>query len=171
MTVSQTFVMTAPTFHAIEFRPAPPDHPVSGSVRLELHDLTGHGDRVVRAVDVPAATVAAAPTYRFEFEPVNGSKDAPYRFDVTSPAPTGLTLWATRGEGYPEGALAINDISRWADLAFEVDAPVPTRWSAIVELPFPRNYAVAGALVAEWLLVGVAFVLIARAFARQVACA
>lgn len=155
--LSQTFQMTADGFHAIELSAAAVGTPVIGTIRLELHDLTGHGDALLGAADVSASDLVRAPSYRFEFLPIPTSKNTPYRVDVVSSDTQnaeGVALWATKGERYAGGAMLINDIPRWADLAFKTYAPAPSRWRALMNMPSPRRQIVVTAIGANWILLG-----------------
>lgn len=163
MTVSQIFEMTGNGLQGVRLSPTAVGQ-VSGNVRLELHDLTGHGDTLIRSATVPAASLVRSPTYLFEFPPIGDSKDRPYRLDVVSEdasGPHGVALQATRGAGYGGGAMVINDIGRWADLAFEVDAPAPSGLRALVGAGAgwraARGVVVVVLFAVIWALLGVLF--------------
>lgn len=129
--LAQTFTMTANGLHAIDVQGASMGATVSGLVRLELYDITREaGPRpLVRVVEIPAADLVAARSYRFEFPPILDSQDRVYRLDFVSsetrPA-RGVGLVATKGDRYAGGALVINGAVRWADIAFRTHAPAPS---------------------------------------------
>jgi hypothetical protein len=119
----------------------------------------------VHAADVKAADLIRASTFRFEFQPIIDSKNTPYRFDLTSSAENeaeGVALWATRGDRYGDGAMHVNDVPRWADLAFETFAPTPSRWRMLSVLPSPRGNVAVTAFAIGWLVLGVMFRILSR---------
>ena len=167
-TVSQTFTMTADGLGAVEVRPDVMGGAVSGWIEFEL---TEEGSGVTRRGGVAAASLVPATPYRFEFAPINDSKDARFRLDLRSSetAPViGLAVWATKGERYADGALQINGRDRWADLAFRTSAPAGRSiWDRLIEMDPPppgisSRIVILSALAAYMLISG--FVL--RAFAR-----
>ena len=170
LTVSQTFVMNADEFHAIEISAAPTGESISGDVRFDLYDVTDR--RLVRRAEAPAAAVVMGEAYRFEFPPIaKESRDHVYRLDVlASPSrpAQGVALRATRGEGYGGGALFINERERWADLTFATFARGGrSPWRRLTDAssePSGRFLApvVITALVGYWIALG--FVL--RAWSR-----
>jgi hypothetical protein len=119
--ISQTLTMVADQFHAIEISAFQVGEAVSGNVEFALYDVTD-GGRLLRRAEVPAADVVRMPVFRFEFAPIpKETVDQIYRLDVrASPAhpARGIALLATKGEGYDEGTLSINERERWADLTF-----------------------------------------------------
>ena len=122
--VAQRFKMKTGGLRAVTIQPAVVGSP-EGRVRLELRSMTPHAARVFRSAEVSAAELARTDTYRFEFAPIPDSRDVFYQLAVVSSpdAPSrGVALRATRGERLAGGALFINDVERWADLAFETDA-------------------------------------------------
>jgi len=159
--LSQTFDMTADGLRAVEFS-AVAIGQVSGEIRLELHDITGHEDRLIRSADVGAADVVGVEPYRFDFSPVADSKDRVFRLDLTassaSPA-EGVAVWATKGERYSGGTMLVNDNPRWADMAFRVYAQVPTGLQLLAARSLgsgsSRGQVVLGALTASWIALGV----------------
>lgn len=155
--LGQTFTMTGNGLHAIELSPAVVGGVVSGDVRFELYELRDNQTIPVRVAEVLAEEVVRGPSYRFEFAPIPDSRDRTYRLDVVSAPATGVAFWATRGEGYADGSMHANRRERWADLAFQVDAPAPSIWAALMTLrntsPL-RAYVAMAALAAVWLLVG-----------------
>jgi hypothetical protein len=158
MTVSQTFLMTADGLHAVEIVPARVDADVAGRIVLQLHE---QGSDVVRSAEVSGAEFTSAPSYRFEFEPIDDSRDATYRLDVlssdSSPA-RGIALWATKGDR-AEGTMLINGRERWADLAFRTFAPAGrSGWQRLTGVaganPDARGAIVLGFLAAYWIVLG-----------------
>ena len=156
--IGQTFEMTADGLSAIEFSAVAVAPRVSGDVRIELHDLTGHGDRVVHTAVVPASDLVRARSYRFEFPPVPESGQTLYGLRLAAQGGTGVALVATRGERYLPGAMSINDMPRWADLAFRTYAPAPSRWEMLVAMGassrLARGWVIVGLLAVTWVLVG-----------------
>jgi hypothetical protein len=132
MTVAQRFAMTADGLHGIEISAAALGK-VSGRLRLDLHE---EGSGVVRSMDVPADRLVALPSFRFAFEPIEDSKDAIYRIEITSPEsdpPTGVALLATKGRR-AAGTLLINARERWGGLAFTTLAPgAKSAWQRLWE--------------------------------------
>ena len=120
----------------------------------------------MRQGDLPVARASSSSSYTVEFEPIEDSKDSVYRFDLASspsePA-SGIAVWATKGDGYPDGAMQINGRDRWGDLAFKALAPGAgppgTRLTAM-QSPPPgvSSRAVDSAALAAYLLMS-AFVL------------
>jgi hypothetical protein len=132
--ITQNFRMNARNLTGVEVYAAAVG-PVEGSLHLEVADLTA-GPGIVRSADVPAADVVRSGSYLFEFEPIERSRDHRFRLDITSsPASParGVALWATKGPRLPESNLYINDVRRWADLAFQTHAPTPGRFQALLE--------------------------------------
>jgi hypothetical protein len=163
--VSQTFVMTADGFHAVELHASALGEAVAGRVRFELLE---EGSGVVRSGELEASDLLSTSSYLLEFEPIDDSKDSIYRLDLTS-SPTSpvsdVGVWATKGARYPRGSLQINERERWADLAFETFAPAGrSTWDRLMAMKAPppgvsRTVVILGALAAYWLASG--FVLFA----------
>lgn len=167
--VSQTFAMTADGLHGVEFRPETVGNVTSGTLTYEL---TEAGSGVVRHGELPVARVVASSLYTVEFEPIEDSKDSMYRFDLASspsdPA-RGIAVWATKGEGYADGALQINGRDRWGDLAFKALSPGGrTVWDRLMAMQSPppgvSSRTVIFAALAAYMLMS-AFVL--RAVSRM----
>jgi hypothetical protein len=136
--VSQTFAMTSDGLHGFEFEPEALGGAPSGRLTYELME-TGSG--VVRQGELPVARVLSSSSYTVEFEPIEDSKDAVYRFDLTSsrsePA-IGIAVWATKGDRYPDGVMQINGRDRWGDLAFKVLAPGgQSAWTRLLAMQSP----------------------------------
>lgn len=169
MPLAQTFEMTADGLQAIEFYATPTRERVSGDIRLELWDVTGGPDRLVRSAEVEAADLVSAFSYRFEFPPVLDSNNRIYRLDLitsgASPA-QGVALLATKGERYAGGTLLVNGMIRWADLAFETYAPAPSGLALLLatgrSVP-SRGHFVLAAFAANWIALGV----LLHAFSRM----
>ena len=171
VTISQTFIMTADEFYAVEVSAMPVIEPVSGVVEFALYDVTD-GGRLARRADVPAADLVRKSLYRFEFAPVpRESTDQIYRLDVrASPShpAQGVALWATKGEGYGGGSLFINERERWADLTFATFARGGrSAWRRVMDASSARlgvHFAqvVVVALIGYWLALG----LVLRAWLR-----
>ena len=158
MTVSQTFAMTADGLYAIEMAPARGEDAVAGRLRLELHE---EGSDLVRSTEVSAATFMSGSSYRFEFDPIEDSRDAVFRLDLFSSASSpakGIAVWATKGER-SEGTLLINGRERWADLAFRTFAPGGrSAWRRLLDVASVREHyrgaIVFGLLAAYWGVLG-----------------
>ena len=171
VTISQTFVITADEFYAVEVSAMPVNEAVSGDVEFSLYDVTD-GGRLARRADVPAADVVRESLYRFEFAPVpKESTDQAYRLDVrASPShpAQGVAFWATKGEGYGGGSLFINERERWADLTFVTFARgARSAWRRLMDASSARLGAhfakvVVVALIGYWLALG----LVLRAWLR-----
>jgi hypothetical protein len=167
-TMSQTFVMTADGFHAVEVVPIATGR-VSGSLRFDLSDITD-GVRPIHSVSVPAATLVDRGAYRMDFSAIEDSGGQTYRLDISADgnAPArGVAFVATKGVRYRGGTLWFNDRERWADLAFRTFAPdarssgtLLTAGSAGV-----TGFIVLGLLIAYWLLFGLALQALFRAYA------
>src|SRR5262245_13157868 len=67
--VSQSFQMTGPQLQGFDFQPATVG-PASGDIALELHDITGHGDELLRGGHVRADQLVQVSRYRFTFAPI-----------------------------------------------------------------------------------------------------
>jgi hypothetical protein len=166
--VSQTFAMTADGLNAVQFQPEAVGDAPSGTLTYELTE-TGSG--VVRHGEIPVARALSSSPFTVEFEPIDDSKDAVYRFDLASspsqPA-NGIAVWATKGGRYPAGTLQINGRDRWADLAFKALAPgVQSDWERLVSMQSPppgisSRTAILAALAVYLLMCG----LVLRAFSR-----
>ena len=166
--VSQTFSMTADGLHGVEVHAEAVGEAPSG---ILTYELTETGSGVVRQGEIPVARALTSSAFTVEFEPIEDSKDAVYRFDLSSsqsePA-NGIAVWATKGDRYPDGALQINGRDRWADLAFKALAPgAQSDWERLVSMQSPppgisSRTAILAALAVYMLMCG--FVL--RAFSR-----
>jgi hypothetical protein len=161
LAVSQTFAMTADGLHGVEFLPAVVGDAPSGTLTYELIEA---GSGVVRRGNIPVARAVAAPSaFMVEFEAIEDSKDAVYRFNLSSspsePA-SGIAVWATKGDRYPGGTLQINGRDRWADLAFRAVAPgAKSDWERLVSMQSPppgvsSRTAIVAALAVYLLMCG-----------------
>lgn len=157
--LGQTFSMPGDGLYAIEVLPVAVGDRVSGSVRFLLYDVTeGHQTRV-RVAKVAADSLIQAPSYRFEFPPIEDSADHSYQLDIASASAADVAFWATKGERYAAGSLRINNQDRWADLGFQTHAPAPSIWNLLMQLwdDHPaRGGVVVGAFGSIWLLLGFA---------------
>lgn len=167
--LSQTFEMSADGLRAVEFSPVGVGQ-VSGEIRMELHDITGRDDRLMRTTDVSAADVVGVESYRFEFSPVLDSKNRIYQLDLTAPdarPAEGVAVWATKGERYAGGSMLVNGVPRWADMAFKAHAPAPSGLQLLTAgaagSGLSRGHVVLAALAASWIALGVFL----RAFTRM----
>jgi hypothetical protein len=148
-TVGQRFRMDADDLSGFELH-ASAVRPVEGAFRLRLRDVTD--GKIERIADVPASDLAGDDSYVFRFTPFQFSKDHEFRFDI-APSPgnsgRGVALWATKGNRLDEGSLLINEVPRWASLAFKThtsaERPIralltnsesrrPPRWLALIGL-------------------------------------
>lgn len=127
-------------------------------ILLQLHE---QGSAVVRSAQVSVSEFTSAPSYRFEFDPIEDSRDAVYCLDVlssdSSPA-TGIALLATKG-GRAQGTMLINGRERWADLAFRTFAPAGrSAWRRLTDTAGVggrfRGAVVLGFLDAYWIVLG-----------------
>ena len=159
--LSQTFEMTTDGLRAVEVWPIVVGR-VSGEILMELLDVTGNDDRLIRISSVRAADVAGADPYRFEFTPVPDSEDRVYQLDVTAsganPA-AGIAVWATKGERYAGGSMLVNGVPRWADMAFKAHAPAPSGLQLLTAgaagSGLSRGHVVLAAIAASWIALGV----------------
>jgi hypothetical protein len=164
LTVSQTFTMPVAGLNAVAITAVPAGPHVSGLIELALVDLEASGV-VERHAVVPAAALLEADSYRFEFAPIPRSMGKAYRLDVAAsgddPA-TGVALVATKGDRYAGGTMLANGRPRWADLAFETDAPVAR--SSLESLLEPeeswsaglRDRVILAAVLGYWIAFGAA---------------
>ncbi len=155
--LGQTFTMTADGLHAIEVLPVVPAGRVTGDVRFELYEVRDARLIPARIAEVLAEEVLRGPSYRFEFAPIQDSKDRSYRFDLIPSPAEGVAFRATRGERYAGGRMHANGRERWADLAFRTYAPAPSIWGRVMALGRTnpvRAYTAAAALIVTWLLLG-----------------
>lgn len=159
--LGQTFTMTADGLRGIEVFPVAVDGTSSGEVRFELYELYDAGDDsrviLVRSAEVPVRDLLRSPSFTFSFEPIVASRNGMYRLDFVPVAAEGIAFWATKGARYEEGHMEINGVTRWADLAFRADAPVPSIWALLMtlrETHAARAYVVLVAFPAILLLVG-----------------
>jgi len=161
ITVSQTFLMTADGLEAVEIAATAAGPEATGTVRLDLYDVTD-GVNFVHGVEVPAAELVNASVYRFTLPPIDDSNGQRYRIDVrtVSPAPAGVSVWATKGDRYSEGMMLINDRERWADLGFATFAPAGrSSWNRLTspeegDPTRSRAHVAIGALAAYWAALG-----------------
>jgi hypothetical protein len=161
--IGQTFRMNADGLEGIVVR-ASAVGDVRGSVVLRLLDEEG---AILRDATVPAAALVRDEAYDFRFSPIDDSNGRWFRLDVASssadPA-AGVALWATKGERLERGAsLRINDVPRWASLAFETRAPRRTPlWSALTspDPARPPQWLWVVGVVACWLAVRAVLVLV-----------
>jgi hypothetical protein len=136
--VAQTFVVGAGGLHAvtIEARPFGPD--TAGAVEFALTDI-GRADarrasvarprddasRPVARLVASAREVVAEERFRFEFPPVEDSKDRQYLLEIKAldaPAGRGIGVWATREQAYEGGILLVDGREQWGDLVFAAHA-------------------------------------------------
>jgi hypothetical protein len=132
--IAQTFRMNARNMNAVEIYAAAVG-PVDGKLHLKVTDLTADPN-VVRSADVAAADVARRGSYLFAFESIERSRNHQFRLDITSSSDSparGVAFWATKGARLPEATLYINDVRRWADLAFQTYAPMPAQFQALLQ--------------------------------------
>ncbi|MBM3819639.1 MAG: hypothetical protein FJW14_11605 [Acidimicrobiia bacterium] len=157
-TIGQEFVMTRNGLNAIDFYPVTTGTP-SGEIVVSLVDITEGSRRgVVRHGSMRAADLAVESWSRFDFTPIDDSRNRRYRFDVTANGYSGLALIATKGDHYSAGPLTFNGTSRWADLAFRTSVPTMPIWEALWT---GRTSAGAGGrfiivlITLHWILTGV----------------
>lgn len=161
MRLGQTFTMTADGLRAIEVFPVPVGGRVSGNVRFDLYEVydlgSEHRATLVRSAEIPAEELVKASSYRFEFAPIVDSEDRTYRLDFTASPGESIAFWATKGKRYDRGTMHANGRDRWADLAFQVDAPAPSVWGGLMTLretnPVRASLVIA-AFLALWFLLG-----------------
>ena len=120
--LAQLFIMDGLDLSGIELR-ATAVGPVSGSLVFTLRDIdTGHEV----SAHVAAEDLVRAESYVFSFPPIQLSSDHEFRLDV-APSPgtarSGVAFWATKGARLNYGGLLINDMPRWASLAFRTRTP------------------------------------------------
>jgi hypothetical protein len=154
--ISQTFQMTGRGLRAVEFQPTAIG-PVSGVVRIELHDVTAHDDTLLQAVDVRAADLVRTQRYQFDFPPIANSSARTYQLDLTSPESSpahGIAVWATKGTRYSGGTMLIDGEPRWADLAFRAEAPAPSTWDLLRRTDALTRDVVFAAGGVAWLALG-----------------
>ena len=170
--IAQRFSMNRPGLKAIEFHPAPYGTAMSGEIRFTLFDTTDSDDgMVVRTGLIAAVALAARPSFRFEFEPIAGSRHRKYRFQIEATTMhSGVALVATRmPKRYPSEALTVNGRDRWAALLFQTDAVNPTIWSTLwngrTDSRMPGKLLLA-LLAVSWLFMGLLFRVLAGATPR-----
>jgi hypothetical protein len=118
--VGQRFAMTRPGLDAIELRPVAVGEP-RGAIEVVLRVADTEG--IARRGSVAAAALARGERYRWQFTPLTDSAGRRYDLELTAPGgPSGIALWATRGERLEDAALTLNGRERWADLAFQAHA-------------------------------------------------
>jgi hypothetical protein len=181
MQFAQTFEMNANGLRAVEFYPALTDAPMVGNIKLALVDITERQEQIVGTALLSTSMVGQAPVYRFEFPVLENSLNHRYRLEVASDSPSsaasadesatgdpsrGLALWATKGDSYERGAMFANGRERWADLAFRTVAPTSSVWEVFSTPSSPagglRRALLLGALVLDWLTVGLLLHLMSR---------
>lgn len=136
--VSQTFGVMAGGLSAVTISAEPFDATVDGDVVFTLTEIgqarpagavadvpEGFTPRQVAHVVKPAREVVASSTYTLSFQPVEESHGKQYRLEIQAPttaAGQGIALWASRGQAYLGGVLAVNGKEQWGDLVFSAHA-------------------------------------------------
>ena len=157
--IGQGFRMNADGLTAVEVRTTAVGL-VRGRVRFELRLDDDPARPAIRSGEVEAASLVQGDSYRFDFAPVADSRNAQYRFDLSSSQEEpsrGVALWATRGDSYPDGALVVNGTERWADLAFRTYSRTPPpHWVSpwLERAQQGRVQLALGALALSWVLLG-----------------
>jgi hypothetical protein len=161
--LAQTFTMTADGLESIDVSPVSVSRP-NGNIRFDLYEVQADGDDSETAIHtqiVAAEDLVRAYPYRFSFPRVPNSKNRGYRFDLAADSESGVTFLGTRGEGYASGHMLANGVVRWADLVFDVRAPIESYWDLLMALrrSHPvRAYLVLGGILLIWLLLRVLLV-------------
>ncbi len=156
--VSQTLRLGARGFNRVVVHPRAAGDRAAGQIVFELRELIRFGpERPVFRLIRPAEDVLRESSFVWDFPPIDISSGRRYRLEIRSPIARpgeGITLLATREEGYPEGALFLDGREQWGDLVFETSASGGTAFGNL-ELTL-ANQPVA--LRSRWLL-GLALVI------------
>jgi hypothetical protein len=139
---------------AIELRASAVGTP-RGKVWIDLRGGKTAEGVVVRSTEVAAADLVRSEVYRFEFPPINSSKNMQFVLEVTSApyAPAGgVALWSTKGEGNPEDVLLFNGAERFADLVYQTDVFIPP---TVIRPLRPAIWIALAALAVGWIAVAV----------------
>ncbi len=137
--VSQTLTLWAAGFERVVLFPAPFSDVARGEVVFELKELVQLNamqstERPIFRLVRPAEEVLQASAFALDLPPIEGSRGRRYRIEVRMPtarAGEGITLLATKEEGYPPGALFVNGREQWGDLVFETSATGATAFGQL----------------------------------------
>ena len=170
--VEQRFLVKANGFSSITIHPRPASTSPTGTVVLELRDVTdGPEGGAVKRISTPlvALTQAESLTMRFPPQP---SLDRDYVLKVSvegSSDGQGIGLLASRGEGYRGTILQIDGgQARWGDLIFETTVDKATSNFGSIASQLAQGGVLAPRVVLLVVLLGkyAALFLVIRACAR-----
>ena len=121
--VEQRFLVKANGLSSVTIHPRPASPSPTGTVVLELRDVTDGRDRgVVQRISTPLVALAQSESFTMHFPP-QPSLHRDYALEVSVEGGSdgqGIGLLASRGEGYQGARLFVdNGRARWGDLIFE----------------------------------------------------
>jgi hypothetical protein len=122
--VEQRFIVKANGLSSVTIHPRPASPSPTGSVVVQLRDITDDREQgvVVQRTSTPLVKMAQSESFTMRFPP-QSSVYREYALDVMVDGASdgqGIGLLASRGEGYRGGALLIDDgRPSWGDLIFE----------------------------------------------------
>jgi hypothetical protein len=121
--VEQRFLVRANGLSSVTIHPRPASSSPTGTVVLQLRDVTDGRERgVVQRVSTPLVSLAQSASFSMRFAP-QSSLYREYALEVTVEGGSdgqGIGLLASRGEGYRGATLHIDGgRARWGDLIFE----------------------------------------------------
>ncbi len=168
----ERFLVRANGLSSITIRPRPASPSPTGTVVLELRDVTdGRELGVVKRVSTPLAALAQSESLTIRFPP-QPSLDRDYALKVSVEGASdgqGIGLLASRGEGYRGATLHIDGgRARWGDLIFETTVDNATSNFGSIASQLAQGGVPAPRVVLLLVLLGkyAALFLIIRAFAR-----
>ena len=136
--VRQTLLVRAAGLDAVTLHVQASGNEHEGPVILELgeagQDPAGGDDRPLYRSLFPAKRVVDDPTFTWRFAPIEASSGKQYAVRVSMPSAPfghGLTLLATRDEGYLDGRLWFDGREQWGDLLFDTSAQRATSFARL----------------------------------------
>ncbi len=170
--VEQRFLVKANGLSSVTIHPRPASPSPTGTVVLELRDVTDGRERgVVQRISTPLVSLAQSESFTMRFPP-QPSLYRDYALEVTVEGGSdgqGIGLLASRGEGYRGATLHIDGgRARWGDLIFETTVDEATSNFGSIASQLARGGVPAPRVVLLLVLLAkyAALFLVIRAFAR-----
>jgi hypothetical protein len=119
--VEQRFLVKADGLSMVRIHPRPASPSPTGTVVLELRDISRGHDDVVQRAATPLASLARSESFVMRFPPQR-SRYREYSLAVSVEGASdgqGIGLLAARGEGYRGATLFVDGRPRFGDLLFE----------------------------------------------------
>ena len=120
--VEQRMLVKANGFSSVTIHPRPASASPTGTVVLQVRDITrGGSGEVVKRTVTPLPSLAQTASFTIHFPP-QPSFYREYALEITVEGGSdgqGVGFLASRGQGYRDAILLINGATRWGDLIFE----------------------------------------------------